>query len=803
MAGNLPSIKFVKGGSRKSIVPGVCVFQDKYKFYCNKVLSDEDPVTLFYQCGMKKNTKCTASLVLTKVEEKWWPKSFSTEHEHNHPPEPAELLASLMKKEMYKKVQVDPEARSDDVYRDVVVEYEEMHGQNEDLWDEAIAILPGKDNISRHMRKLRQKEYGPLPNNRNDFHPKKIIEETVGGYKVDVLDSNDIKDKSFYIGLQNFKGFPANSEENEASDNPSNTVLNRPGNLVDYSISSEDSEDSIPLVLKPKRILAYTTKKLLKLFEQRKASSDGTFKISPTLWKQIYIIMIKFGNFWIPVLYALLPDKTKDSYFTLFYMIKKKLEELDIPFNIESVRMDFEVGAMRAAAIVWKVDPKGCYFHYTQDSWLFVQNNNMASAYLNGQNYDLKKFIKCMLALPHVPVDDLEETLLIILHRDWEFEADEEMNNFKEKFLSYVHTNWMDGIFPPRVWNCFSRKVDLTNNNIESHNHYLNQAIKEAHPSPARLTVALVKELTLAEIKLSKVKSGAERVIRKKYAEMNKRREKLKSMYGRMDRIDYLSQIGNIVMHIQLNKRQMTELRQAGADDAPHEDNSEEKEDTGFDSSHSLPDVEDRYAHREIGITARVSNRLTEGVPEYKGKKCYECKGKFNKRSKYQVCKFCDRFVHVNNNKKCLKMKTYEKSVNFICRLCEEVPDNPSVEVSDEEADGQSNEEMSLHDQSSSTSTKYTTRTHSDTDTIEPDNENNGDLGDETLDLTIDGVSSNGLVFEHLDTPLISQNEFSASIEAHSTLRGSRKLAIQFVDEGQEHIADNLKKIRRRRRGVN
>ena len=129
MAGNLPSIKFVKGGSRKSIVPGVCVFQDKYKFYCNKVLSDEDPVTLFYQCGMKKNTKCTASLVLTKVEERWWPKSFSTEHELNHPPEPAELLASLMKKEMYKKVQVDPEARSDDVYRDVVVEYEEMHGQ--------------------------------------------------------------------------------------------------------------------------------------------------------------------------------------------------------------------------------------------------------------------------------------------------------------------------------------------------------------------------------------------------------------------------------------------------------------------------------------------------------------------------------------------------------------------------------------------------------------------------------------------------------------------------------------------------
>ena len=49
------------------------------------------------------------------------------------------------------------------------------------------------------------------------------------------------------------------------------------------SSNAEDVlDDSIPKQ-KPKRIIAYSTKYLLKLFSQRKSSGDGTFKISPSL----------------------------------------------------------------------------------------------------------------------------------------------------------------------------------------------------------------------------------------------------------------------------------------------------------------------------------------------------------------------------------------------------------------------------------------------------------------------------------------------------------------------------------------
>ena len=172
--------------------------------------------------------------------------------------------------------------------------------------------------------------------------------------------------------------------------------------------------------------------------------------------------------------------------------------------------MDFEIASMKTAAGVWKVLVKGCYFHFTQAGWRFVQNNNMAKAFLNESDEEFNDFVKAVLALPHMPLADLQETINIIEAKNWEFEHDEDKAAFKEKFLNHIQEYWVDGPIPPQVWNCFRRKVDLTNNNNEAYNNYLNNAIKETHPSPATFVVAIVKELTMAETTLRKVKNGGD-----------------------------------------------------------------------------------------------------------------------------------------------------------------------------------------------------------------------------------------------------------------------------------------------------
>ncbi len=49
---------------------------------------------------------------------------------------------------------------------------------------------------------------------------------------------------------------------------------------------------------------------------------DGTFKIAPPLFSQVYVISAKRGGYVFPVLYALLPNKQAVTYSHLFGTVK-------------------------------------------------------------------------------------------------------------------------------------------------------------------------------------------------------------------------------------------------------------------------------------------------------------------------------------------------------------------------------------------------------------------------------------------------------------------------------------------------
>ena len=69
---------------------------------------------------------------------------------------------------------------------------------------------------------------------------------------------------------------------------------------------------------KPKRVLVYTTKKLLKqLAKNLKTSLDGTFKSCCKLWGQSFIWVFKQRGYWVPVCWGWLPDKTELSFYTI------------------------------------------------------------------------------------------------------------------------------------------------------------------------------------------------------------------------------------------------------------------------------------------------------------------------------------------------------------------------------------------------------------------------------------------------------------------------------------------------------
>jgi hypothetical protein len=261
-------------------------------------------------------------------------------------------------------------------------------------------------------------------------------------------------------------------------------------------------------------------------------------------------------------------------------------------------------------------------------------------------------------------------------------------------------------------------------------------------------------------------------------------------MYHKLDRIEYLSQIGNIVMHIQLNKGQMTELRDAtekqrnvqneDSDDASENsvlssDEGEADEDsnhrgvgdelisydsdrfnsTGANATLSSEEEDHPYKDRRIGKAFGGKKVVEHEVPEYKGKKCLVCKGRFNVKSKYQICKLCDKLVHVNNNKKCLKMKKYVKDENFVCILCNEVTEEPRSSVH-EETECSEHDDDRKHCDNEETKSSGDRTEQSDESDIGSDqsNPNSTYIVEKPinyLDFTFDGFPCEGLVVEALD----------------------------------------------------
>jgi len=71
---------------------------------------------------------------------------------------------------------------------------------------------------------------------------------------------------------------------------------------------------------------------------------DGTFKISPYLFKQIFVVLVKkFGGVH-PIFYALLPNKCRETYDKLFRTTKVLVPN----FDSKSITCDYEMAAFKS-----------------------------------------------------------------------------------------------------------------------------------------------------------------------------------------------------------------------------------------------------------------------------------------------------------------------------------------------------------------------------------------------------------------------------------------------------------------------
>lgn len=118
------------------------------------------------------------------------------------------------------------------------------------------------------------------------------------------------------------------------------------------------------LCLGEERILIFASPEQLQILQ---SSSDflvdGTFKVVPAVFYQLYIIHAIYRDHVVPVIYALLRKKSGETYHQLIDEILKVAPN----WTPRSVMMDFEQASINAFHRKFpNVALSGCYFHLRQ-----------------------------------------------------------------------------------------------------------------------------------------------------------------------------------------------------------------------------------------------------------------------------------------------------------------------------------------------------------------------------------------------------------------------------------------------------
>src|SRR5688572_17336502 len=97
---------------------------------------------------------------------------------------------------------------------------------------------------------------------------------------------------------------------------------------------------------------------------------DGTFKVIPELFFQLYTVQCLSPESIVPCWFVLLPNKTQATYSRLFEEIKV----LQPQVRPATITMDFEKAAINAGNQCFtKAEIHGCFFHLSQNIFRRIQ----------------------------------------------------------------------------------------------------------------------------------------------------------------------------------------------------------------------------------------------------------------------------------------------------------------------------------------------------------------------------------------------------------------------------------------------
>lgn len=271
------------------------------------------------------------------------------------------------------------------------------------------------------------------------------------------------------------------------------------------------------------RIIMFGTNANLNLLQEfPNWAMDGTFKVVPQFFSQLYTIHALVDNKAIPILFVLLQDKRYESYIRML----NKIKELKQNLSPHSILIDFEQAAIKAINHSFPdIDVVGCNFHLAQSLWRRIQQLGMTEEYRSRE--EIRLCSKMLLGLTFVPEKDVQFSLEIIK---------EDFPPEMAKLVDYWETTYVGrrilGIqprFPIKIWNMHERilNTDLpkTNNSLEAWHNAFQKTLDCYHPNILRLIGQFKIENNYTNFIMDRFRAGERKSpsSNAKYAQQKKR----------------------------------------------------------------------------------------------------------------------------------------------------------------------------------------------------------------------------------------------------------------------------------------
>ena len=134
------------------------------------------------------------------------------------------------------------------------------------------------------------------------------------------------------------------------------------------------------------RISIFGTNQSLQLLSQSQNwFGDGTFKVCPQIFFQIYTIHAQINGRILHCIYALLPNKTEETYTRLFREVEQHVAN-----SPTDILMDFQRAALNSVFQVYpNTEFKGCFYHFSSNVWKHIQNLGLQNHYQDDENFAL------------------------------------------------------------------------------------------------------------------------------------------------------------------------------------------------------------------------------------------------------------------------------------------------------------------------------------------------------------------------------------------------------------------------------